>query len=150
LDVLSRGASRTLFFLFGQYNGWNNGNFSIAPKICKEHGIPKTTARRGAAELAHWGLIVETRQGSLNKPSLFGVAWLGLDKEVDFKFDEGIEASSLPLPIWKREYRSKRTLHLVVEHENNLASRKGGRWNKDPAAPPLRNVGDGGNRRASL
>lgn len=120
IDVLSRAALRTLLFLLSQYRGHNNGDFTIAPAACEKHRISRATARRGIAELAFYGLAVETRRGGLNTPSLFGVAWLGLDEEPSYKFDEGVEASPTPLRCWTLQYRSLRTRHLCDEHERNL------------------------------
>ncbi|MEA3276000.1 MAG: hypothetical protein U9Q81_12050 [Pseudomonadota bacterium] len=122
IDVLSKSALRTLWLLLSQYRGRNNGDFTIAPATCANYGMSRTTARRGIAELAYLGLVAETRRGGLNRPSLFGVTWLGLDDDAAHKFDEGIEASSVPLRCWMLQYRSTRTRHLCEEHERNLAA----------------------------
>jgi hypothetical protein len=119
-DVMSKAALRTLGFLASQYRGANNGDLSIAPKVCKPYGIPRSTARKGVAELAYLGLVVETRRGGLNLPALYGLTWLGLDEEVSFKFDEGITASEKPLEAWTMQYRHLRTRHLAAEHEANV------------------------------
>jgi hypothetical protein len=124
MGVLTRAALRTLLFLFSQYNGRNNGDFSIAPKLCRMFRISRTTARKGAAELAYYGLIVETRRGGLNSPSLFGIAWLGLDEEVSYKFDDTIKPSVTPLQCYRLQYRHLRTKHLCAEHEKNIGASK--------------------------
>lgn len=130
IDILSRAGLRTFWFLFSQYKGRNNGDFSIAPAICDKYGISRTTARKGVAELAYLGLIVETRQGGLNKPSLFGLTWLGLDEEYSFKFDDGIEASATPMRCWMLQYRRLRTRHLCDEYERKLAADAARRANR--------------------
>ena len=127
-DVLSKAAIQALGFLFSQYNGRNNGDMSAAPKVCGKYGIGRTTARRGVAELAFYGLIVETRRGGLNQTGLFGLAWLGLDDEVSYKFDDGIVASANPLETWTLQHRDKRTKHLVDEYQRTRDKRTGGRW----------------------
>ena len=130
-DVMSKAAFRTLGFLMSQYKGFNNGDLAIAPKVCKAYGIPRTTARKGVAELAYLGLVVETRRGGLNLPSLYGLAWLGLDSEVAGKFDDGISASADPPRAWMLQFAEKRTRHLVAEHAKTL-----GRAQKGPALGP--------------
>ncbi|MFY9976091.1 MAG: hypothetical protein WAK53_17690 [Chromatiaceae bacterium] len=146
LDVMSEAARRTLYFLLSQYQGRNNGDLAIAPKTCEKYGIPRSIARRGITELAYHGLVVETRRGSLNRTSLFGVTWLGLDEEVSHKFDEGVEPSPVPLQSWTLQYRRTRTAHLVKEHEDFLTRRAGGRWRKDEA-PSLPSPSVPSNRR---
>ena len=129
LDGLSVKAYRTLFFLMEQYNGRNNGDLSIGPKVCAQYGIHRTTARDGAAELAYRGLIVETRQGSKNVASLFALTWLGID-ESD-KYDDSIAPSEAPLDLWRPQLADRRTQHLVREHEQRKAreaERHKGRW----------------------
>lgn len=122
IDILSRAAWCTLFFLFGQYKGRNNGDFSIASKICEKYGMSRTTARKGLAELAYLGLVIETRRGGLNQTSLFGLTWLGLDDDVSYKFDDGIKPSKIPMRFWMLQYKNLRTLHWVNEHERNVAT----------------------------
>jgi len=136
-DVLSRPALRTLFFLMAQYRGNNNGDLSIAPKLCRDYNIGRTTARKGLCELAYFGLVVETRQGALNRCGLYALAWLGIDDEVSHKFDDGIKASSIPLQAWTLQHRNKRTKHLVDEYQRTRDKRTGGRWTEPSKKNPL-------------
>jgi hypothetical protein len=123
-DAMSRTALRVLLFLFSQYKGRNNGDFSIAPKICADNGFSRNTAREGVAELAYLGLVIETRRGGLNRSSLYGFTWLGLDEEVAYKFDDNIKASPEPMRCWMLQYRSLRTRHLCLEHEAKLQKKR--------------------------
>lgn len=127
-DVLSRSALRALGFLMSQYRGANNGDLSIAPKLCKAYGIGRTTARKGLCELAYYGLIVETRQGSINRCGLYALAWLGLDEEVAYKFDDHVKATAKPPETWTLQYRANRTRHLCAEHLSNVKRNPAGAW----------------------
>lgn len=147
-DAMSKAAIQALGLLLNQYNGRNNGDLSAAPKVCEAYGIGRTTARRGIVELAFCGLIVETKRGGLNQTGLFGLAWLGLDEEVSHKFDDGIEASSIPLQTWTMQHRTKRTKHLVDEHQRTREKRKGGRWATAGKKNPLHT--HGGKEKADL
>lgn len=132
-DVLSRPALRTLFFLASQYRGCNNGDLSIAPKLCKDYKIGRTTARKGLCELAYYGLIVETRRGALNRCGLYALAWLGLDEEVAHKFDDDLKATEKPPETWMLQFRANRTRHLCDEHLKNINRHSAGAWDEKAA-----------------
>lgn len=71
---------KLLCALIRQYNGRNNGDLCAAESILETHGIRHgQTIGRALAELRHYGLIVLTRQGGLNKASLYAVTWHPID-----------------------------------------------------------------------
>jgi hypothetical protein len=57
----------------------------------------KTTLHKALRELLDSGLIVQTRQGSLHKCSLFALGWLAID-ECGGKLE--IKATARPLNYW--------------------------------------------------
>jgi hypothetical protein len=65
----------------------NNGDLSIAPKILQPRGwTSQDQVHKAKEELIHLGLIILTRQGGLNMPSLYALTWLAID-ECDGKLD---------------------------------------------------------------
>ncbi len=71
-----------LFFdLYGQYNGFNNGDFTAAWKIMEKLGWKsKSQLYKALKGLVGKGFIVLTRQGGRNKCSLYGVTFQSIDE----------------------------------------------------------------------
>lgn len=79
--ALSPRASKALLYLASQFNGYNNGDLSIAWKIAKDKGwTSNASLRLGTRELIEAGFVVETRIGGRNRCSLFALAWFPIDE----------------------------------------------------------------------
>lgn len=67
--------------LAAQFTGRNNGNLCAALTIMKTAGFSSSqTLARALAEVEHFGLVVRTRQGGRNCPSLYALSWLAIDE----------------------------------------------------------------------
>lgn len=72
---------KLLCALVRQYNGRNNGDLCAAETVLEAFGIRHgETIGRALAELQHYGLIVLTRQGGLNRASLYALTWQPIDE----------------------------------------------------------------------
>jgi hypothetical protein len=74
---LSHIAKNLLMAVAIQYNGSNNGDLSITPKLMAKHGLGSAaTLDKAKKELLAVNLIGLTRQGGLpNKCSLYEITW---------------------------------------------------------------------------
>ena len=97
---LSHKAARLLVDLLYQYNGKNNGDLTAAFSILQKRGWrSKETVRLAILELLHYGWIVLTRRGALNRiPSLYAITFHAID-ECNGKID--VAASNVPSGNWK-------------------------------------------------
>lgn len=79
---LSSSAIRMLIDILYQYNGFNNGDLTAAFSILKERGWKsKETIRLALLELLHFGWIILTRRGGLNrKPNLYAITFIPVDE----------------------------------------------------------------------
>lgn len=116
-------AVKLLMDLMRQYNGRNNGDFTIAWSVLKQHGWrSKATIWRAANELRRVGFIIRTRQGGLHECNLYAVTWHKVDECIHrdtgqhkhaypagFKQPGGWRDGDKPLdpPEQKRNARSK-------------------------------------------
>jgi len=86
---LSTRAVKLLIDLYIQFNGVNNGDFSLAWKIMSQKGWrSKGTLERAKKELLKKGFIEETRKGGRHCCGLYGVTWLKVDccdNKLDFR-----------------------------------------------------------------
>ncbi len=77
---LSGNAIKLLLFLVSQYNGKNNGNFSMAKSdLLKSGWRSEATALKARAELLASQFIAITRHGHNRRCYLFAVTWLAID-----------------------------------------------------------------------
>jgi hypothetical protein len=85
-----------------QYNGGNNGDLCIAFSMMKKQGWKsKQTLYLAINELLHYGWLVRTRIGGLNKtPHLYAITFHPID-ECKGKLD--IKATKTPPGIWKNK-----------------------------------------------
>lgn len=98
----SSSGIRLLLDMARQYNGRNNGDLSAAMTILKPRGWSSPdTLNNALKELRHYGLLILTRQGGLNIPSLYALSWLPIDP------CSGKLTCATPCPvapgIWKKE-----------------------------------------------
>ena len=81
------------------YNGGNNGD--LCPALLKAKGWKAPDTRHWAMrEASHYGLIVLTRQGGLNRASLYALSWHPID-ECGGKLD--CSATKVPPGTWREQ-----------------------------------------------
>lgn len=74
-------AIKLLCTIARQYNGRNNGDLCAALSVLRPHGFTSPdTVSWALRELRYYGLILLTRQGGLNGPSLYAVSWQSIDE----------------------------------------------------------------------
>ena len=74
--LLSSRATKLLMDIASQYRGNNNGDLCAPLSIMKERGWKSSDQlNRAKKELVRSGLVVVSRQGGLNKASLYALTW---------------------------------------------------------------------------
>jgi len=77
---LSMKANTLLMDLLAQYKGFNNGDLCLAWKIMKEYNWrSRQTLDRAREELLEKEILMLTRQGGRNSPSLFALTIYNID-----------------------------------------------------------------------
>ena len=98
--LLSRSANKLLMDMLSQYNGNNNGDFSIAWKRMKaREWKSQTTLNKAKTELLEREWIEIARYGGLNRPALYAVTFYAVD-ECNGKID--LPATHSPRSLWRR------------------------------------------------
>lgn len=78
---LSAHAVKLLCDMGGQYRGSNNGDLGAAWRVMQPLGWrSRDTLGRALRELTDAGLIEQTRQGGLNRCSLYALTWHAIDE----------------------------------------------------------------------
>ena len=97
--TLSCRATKLLIDLLAQYRGYNNGDLCAPLSLMRERGWNSSDQLHKAKnELIEKDVIIVTRQGGLNKCSLYAVTWFLID-ECNGKLDV---ASTAIVPVnWK-------------------------------------------------
>ena len=99
-QTLSPRATKLLIDIAAQYRGSNNGDLCAPISLMRERGWRSSDQLfKARKELLDRGLIVTSRQGGLNKCSLFALTWLPID-ECQRKLD--ISSSITPSHLWKK------------------------------------------------
>jgi hypothetical protein len=126
-------AIKLLCELARQYRGHNNGDLCAALTILKPRGWSSPdTVTWALRELVHYGLIVLTRQGGLNRASLYAVTWLAID-DCGGKLD--CEPTRVPGGEWKHERaRFARPAKNRNANTPSVAARYGIRSSESPKA----------------
>ena len=97
---LSPRATKLAIDIAAQYRGSNNGDLSATLSLMRDRGWNSSDQLfRARKELVDRGLIVTSRQGGLNKCSLFALTWFQID-ECQGKLD--ILPTSSPPHYWKQ------------------------------------------------
>ena len=97
---LSPRATKLLIDIAAQYRGSNNGDLCAPMSLMRERGWRSSDQLfKARKELLDRGLIVTSRQGGLNKCSLFALTWLPID-ECQRKLD--ISSSITPSHLWEK------------------------------------------------
>ena len=96
--TLSPRATKLFLDLASVYNGRNNGDMSIAPKITRKRGwTSQDQVYKAMHELEDAGLAIKTRQGGKNRCSLYALTIWSVD-ECNGKLDMG---PTIAAPFWK-------------------------------------------------
>ena len=99
---LSNKAVKCLVDIAAQFNGKNNGDLSCTLKLMKKLGWNSNSQITSAKkELMEKGFIVLTRQGGMNKCSLYAITWMPID-ECNGKLDR--PATRVALGWWKKGF----------------------------------------------
>lgn len=74
---LSHKSVRLLIDISMQFTGKNNGDLCASMSVMKKRGWgkSKSSLQNALEELVHYGLIELTRQGGLNRASLYAITW---------------------------------------------------------------------------
>jgi len=92
---------KLLIDVYCQYRGKNNGDLTAAWSVMKKYGwTSKSQLRKALVELEARGWLVKTRQGSINKASLYAVTFWGIDY-CGGKLDPGITPNPRAIHLWK-------------------------------------------------
>ena len=79
--TLSCRATKLLIDLLAQYRGYNNGDLCAPLSLMRERGLNSSDQLQKAKnELVKTRVIIVTRQGALNKCSLYAVTWFPIDE----------------------------------------------------------------------
>ena len=78
--TLSPRATKLLIDIAAQYRGYNNGDLCAPLSVMKNRGWKSSDQLfKARKELLDRGLILTSRQGGLNKCSLFALTWFQID-----------------------------------------------------------------------
>ena len=78
--TLSPRATKLLIDIAAQYRGYNNGDLCAPLSVMKKRGWKSSDQLfKARKELLDRGLILTSRQGGLNKCSLFALTWFQID-----------------------------------------------------------------------
>lgn len=73
---LSHPAKALLIDVMRQYNGHNNGDFCVTLSLLSKRGwTSNDTLRRALNQLLASGLLIQSRQGGRNYPSLYAITF---------------------------------------------------------------------------
>ena len=99
---LSPRATKLLIDLLAQYRGYNNGDLCAPLSLMRERGWNSSDQLQKAKnEVIEKDVIIVTRQGGINKCSLYAVTWFPID-ECNGKLDV---ASTTTAPVnWKTDF----------------------------------------------
>lgn len=132
--ALSAHAIKLLIDVGGQFRGNNNGDLSAAWRIMQPRGWKsRDTLCRALRELLSRGMIEKTRQGGLNRCSLYAITWRAID-ECQGKLE--VRATKVPSGKWNEPQPST----LVKQNASTAigSHRHGGRASAQtemPASP---------------
>ena len=98
--TLSPRATKLLIDIAAQYRGCNNGDLCAPLSVMKKRGWKSNDQLfKARKELLDRGLILTSRQGGLNKCSLFALTWFQID---DCKGKLDIQSTTVAPHNWKR------------------------------------------------
>ena len=98
--TLSPRATKLLIDIAAQYRGCNNGDLCAPLSVMRKRGWKSSDQLfKARKELLDRGLILTSRQGGLNKCSLFALTWFQID---DCKGKLDIQSTTVAPHNWKR------------------------------------------------
>lgn len=102
--TLSGSATKLLLLIYGQYNGYNNGDLQATFTLAKQWGIrSEATLARALGELIDSELILRTRLSAFLNPgrkcALYAVTWKPID-ECKGKLD--VAPTRTPPILWAK------------------------------------------------
>lgn len=99
---LSPYGIKLLMDLARQYTGFNNGYLCASWSLMREAGWNSShTLRKATLECEHYGLILRTQNGGLNRPNLHAVTWRRIDEKPG-RFLE-VSPTLAPTDAWKED-----------------------------------------------
>ena len=98
--TLSPRATKLLIDIAAQYRGCNNGDLCAPLSVMRKRGWKSSDQLfKARKELLDRGLVLTSRQGGLNKCSLFALTWFQID---DCKGKLDIQSTTVAPHNWKR------------------------------------------------
>lgn len=121
---LSAYANKLVIDLGQQYKGHNNGDLCATWVFMVKRGWKsKETLNNALRELEHYGIIVQTQAGGLNRPSLYAFTWNRIDKadkHSNWKIGDTPRSWNQPKPTYekpsKRRSRKKTQVRLTGQY----------------------------------
>lgn len=111
---LSPRAVKLLIDMFMQHRGRNNGDLVAAWAVMRTRGwTSKSQLAKALAELEATGWLLRTRQGGINRASLYAVTFLGIE-HCNGKLE--VKADPKPLNLWRLpgyEHKKERSRRRV-------------------------------------
>jgi hypothetical protein len=105
--TLSPRASKLLLDIASQFRGNNNGDLCAPFKQMKKRGWRSSDQlNKAKKELVEKGFLLVSRQGGLNKPTLYAITWFAIH-ECSGKLD--IKATTTPPRNWRLSQSVSRT-----------------------------------------
>lgn len=99
---LTPAGNKLMMDLARQYSGHNNGYLCAAWSLMKENGWKSpSTLRAAMLECEHYRLIVRSRQGGRNMPTLHAFTWRRVDEKSDKHLD--MRPTTSPSNAWLSE-----------------------------------------------
>lgn len=91
-----------------QYRGYNNGDLEATWKRLSKTGWKsKDTIHKALIELECFGIIIKTRQGGLNKCSLYALTFLPINGNAKLDYSYNVSGKKYPAPNLWREVKPK-------------------------------------------
>jgi len=113
--------SRLILDLGAQYTGFNNGYLCASWSLMKDRGWRSSeTLYKAMLECEHYGLIVRTQHGGLNKPNLHGFTWRRIDEKAGHVLE--MRPTEKPCNAWKEPRVT--FVYAPAKHVRKPASRR--------------------------
>jgi hypothetical protein len=123
---LTGSAVKVLLVMLTQYNGHNNGDFTLALSVMKGFGFSSSdTINSAKKQLLKHGLIIETRPGQFTNPggicALYAVTWQPID---DCQGKLNVAPTSTPPRKFSLENQQRPSLKITSSGNRSESIRK--------------------------